>query len=114
MTHSMNLNPEPFSLIKSGLKTIELRLNDEKRQLININDDIIFTNTENNQDTIQCKVVDLRRFSSFEELYKNLDLLKCGYTNDNIKTATHKDMDIYYSQEKQESCGVLGIELKLI
>ncbi len=114
MTHSMNLNPKPFALIKSGQKTIELRLNDEKRQLININDNIIFINTENNQDTIQCKVIDLHRFSSFEELYKNLDLLKCGYTNDDIKTATHKDMDIYYSQEKQNRYGVLGIELNLI
>ena len=30
MKYKMNLNDEPFSSIKNGTKTIELRLNDEK------------------------------------------------------------------------------------
>ena len=34
MTHYMNLSPSPFSKIADGSKTIELRLNDEKRQKI--------------------------------------------------------------------------------
>ena len=34
MKHRMNLNNNPFNLIKNGTKTIELRLNDEKRQLL--------------------------------------------------------------------------------
>ena len=34
----MKLWPNPFRKIKEGIKTIELRLNDEKRQLIKIND----------------------------------------------------------------------------
>lgn len=40
----MNLHNEPFDLIKNGTKTIELRLNDEKRQLLKENDIIEFTN----------------------------------------------------------------------
>lgn len=32
MTYEMNLNRQPFDMIKSGQKTIELRLNDEKRK----------------------------------------------------------------------------------
>ncbi|MBB1548964.1 MAG: DUF3850 domain-containing protein [Clostridiales bacterium] len=31
MKHEMKLNNEPFERIKNGTKTIELRLNDEKR-----------------------------------------------------------------------------------
>ena len=31
MKHNMNLNNRPFKSIKEGTKTIELRLNDEKR-----------------------------------------------------------------------------------
>ena len=30
MTHTMNLDPAPFTMIESGKKTIELRLYDEK------------------------------------------------------------------------------------
>ena len=44
MKHRMNLNNTPFNLIKNGTKTIELRLNDEKRQLLKENDFIEFTN----------------------------------------------------------------------
>ena len=31
MKHEMKLNNEPFERIKNGTKTIELRVNDEKR-----------------------------------------------------------------------------------
>ena len=41
----MKLNASPFEMIKSGVKSIELRLYDEKRQKIKIGDTIIFTNT---------------------------------------------------------------------
>ena len=34
MKHEMKLNNGPFERIKNGTKTIELRLNDEKRQLL--------------------------------------------------------------------------------
>ena len=34
MKHIMRLNNGPFESIKSGTKTIELRLNDEKRKRI--------------------------------------------------------------------------------
>ena len=34
--HYMELTPEPLELIRSGKKTIELRLYDEKRQAIKV------------------------------------------------------------------------------
>ena len=40
MEHTMQLNPVPFAMIKSGQKTIELCLYDEKRQKIAIGDTI--------------------------------------------------------------------------
>ena len=43
-THKMNLNNSPFHRIKDRTKTIELRLNDEKRQLLKEHDTIEFTN----------------------------------------------------------------------
>lgn len=113
MTHKMNLNPEPFEMIRTGQKTIELRLNDEKRQRIKVGDMIEFTQTETGQKLIT-EVITLHRFDTFTELYQESPLLKCGYTEADIATAKPEDMDLYYTPEKQEKYGVLGIELKVL
>lgn len=44
--HVMNLTPAPMQEIRTGNKTIELRLNDEKRKQISVGDTIKFINTE--------------------------------------------------------------------
>lgn len=111
MTHYMNLNPEPFEMINTGIKTIELRLNDEKRQKIKVGDEIEFTNTQNSDRKLTVNVIALYSFKSFAELYENLPLLKCGYTEYDISTAKPEDMELYYSKEKQTEYGVLGIEI---
>lgn len=113
MKHYMNLNSEPFKMIRTGKKTIELRLNDEKRQAINIGDTIIFTNTEDSGMQISATVKALHKFRNFAELYDNLPLLKCGYTEDDIDSAKPEYMNIYYSKELEEKYGALGIELNL-
>lgn len=114
MRHKMDLNPSPFSKIESGKKTIELRLNDEKRQLIHIGDEIEFINTEAIEKRLLTKVLSIHRYPSFEELYKSLPLLKCGYTEKNISTAKASDMDVYYSRDEQIQYDVVGIEISLI
>jgi len=113
MTHKMNLNPEPFKMICSGQKTIELRLNDEKRKKIKVGDSIEFTQTETGECLI-VQVIAIHRFDSFAELYRELPLLKCGYTKADIATAKPEDMNLYYTPEQQEKYGVLGIELKAL
>lgn len=109
----MKLNPSPFNMIKSGAKTIELRLNDEKRQRIKIGDEIEFENTDDSIQVLNAKVMALHRFCSFDELYKALPLLKCGYTADDVINAHPSDMELYYSAEQQKKYGVVGIELEL-
>ena len=44
MVHVMKLKNDPFQKIKTGKKTVELRLYDNKRRQLDIGDDIIFTN----------------------------------------------------------------------
>lgn len=114
MKHYMKLNTKPFQMIKLGKKSVELRLNDEKRQKISVNDEIEFTNTENKDLKILTKVIAIHKFLSFEELYKNMPLLKCGYTEKNISDANAKDMEFYYSKEQQNKYGVLGFEIEII
>lgn len=46
MIHYMKLKDEPFCAIKSGKKVVEMRLFDEKRTLLKLNDFIEFVNIE--------------------------------------------------------------------
>lgn len=109
--HEMKLHNSPFNLIKSGTKTIELRLNDEKRSLIKIGDRIEFTNRIT-EEKIVVSVINIHKYDSFEELYKYFDKISMGYKED--EDADPKDMEQYYSKEEQEKYGVLGIEIKLL
>ena len=53
-------------------------------------------------------------FNSFEELYKKLPLLECGYTENDVSMASPDDMNQYYSKDKQMQYGVVGIKIRLI
>lgn len=113
MTHCMKLQPEPFLMIKSGRKTIELRLFDEKRRAIAIGDEILFSRADTG-DRLRCLVVALYPFPSFAALYAALPLLACGYTEETVKRASPEDMVRYYSREDEARCGVLGIGIKCL
>lgn len=110
MIHYMNLVPSAFKKIAEGSKTIELRLNDEKRQRIKAQDTIIFNNIST-KDIITAQVARLHKFSDFEELYKALPLEKCGYSKTELDTAHYTDMEQYYTKEQIKKYGALGIEL---
>ncbi len=107
----MRLHKGPFELIKNGSKTIELRLYDEKRQMINVGDTITFENRSDG-DKIIVKVIALHKYPSFEELYKHFNKVSIGYKED--EEANPKDMELYYSSEEQSKYGVVGIEMELI
>lgn len=113
MTHSMQLQPSPFEMIRNGTKTIELRLFDEKRKKIRIGDTILFTNTASNE-ILSVKVLELLVFDSFETLYSQLPLLDCGYTKEDVDTASPDDMNAYYPKELQQEYGVVGIRVALL
>ena len=80
----MNLNSFPFKMVKEGNKTLNVI------------------------------VTDLFIFNSFDELYANLPLMECGYTEEDIDTASPRDMEKYYSKEMQKQYGVVGIKTALI
>lgn len=114
MTHTMRLQASPFEMIASGVKTIELRLFDEKRQQLAVGDHIRFINATDEAQVLRCKILALHRFDSFSALYASLPLQKCGYTEEEIPTARPEDMELYYSKEEQSHYGVVGIEIALI
>lgn len=109
MKYEMKLDNEPFKAIKNGTKTLELRLNDEKRKQLIVGDYIEFTNRVTNEKLL-VKVIDLFKYNSFEELYKHFNKIEMGYSIN--EEANPKDMENYYSKEEQEKYGVLGIKIK--
>ena len=110
--HEMKLQPEYFEYISSGSKRIELRLNDEKRQRIKINDQIIFTN-EQTKDKIITHVKKLHNEKSFENLFKNFDIKLLASLN-KTKQELLNELSKFYTIEKQNKYGVLGIQIEPI
>lgn len=112
MLHKMKLKSEPFEKMRIGVKTIELRLNDEKRQLVQVGDSIEFMLIDDSSQKLTVRVIALHHFDSFQKLYAALPKEKIGYAENEMPNPG--DMDAYYSSEKQEKYGVLGIEFELI
>ena len=110
----MQLHQEPFEMVKNGTKTIELRLNDEKRRRIRIGDCITFLNRADSAESLTARVTALYPFDSFEELYRTLPLDKCGYDVESMEEAAASDMDVYYTREEQERYGAVGIEIEVL
>ena len=110
-THLMKLHPSPFAAIQSGKKTLELRLNDEKRQKIKIGDTIVFTHTETGEN-LRAVVLDIRKYPDFEAMYAVEDPVAMGYNEG--ETADPKDMSQYYKEDEIKRYGTLAIEIKKI
>ncbi len=106
--HQMKLRPAPFAAIQSGHKTVELRLNDGKRQKIKIGDTIVFTQTETGEQ-LHAEVIGLRRYPDFEAMYAAEDPLTMGYSEG--ETADPKDMSQYYTEDEIKRYGTLAIEI---
>lgn len=108
--HKMKLNEVPFNCIKNKTKTIEMRLYDEKRQLLKENDYIEFTNITT-QEKILTKIISLNVYSNFQELYSHYDKGAIGYASDEIPNPS--DMEAFYSKEEQSKYGVVAIEIQV-
>ena len=104
--HKLHLHGEPFELIKQGQKTIEARLYDERRQRIDIGDEITVINRVNSQ-TLVVVVHKLLRAPTFHHLFTQYDPALFGGTT---VQETEKSMEKYYSYNDQLRSGVLGIE----
>ena len=109
MLYKMKLHNEPFLAVKSNSKTIEMRLNDEKRKNIKKGDKIEFTNTSTNS-VYYVEVEDVYKYQSFDELYQNHNKVQLGYKENEI--ASPADMLLYYSKEDITKYGVLAIKIK--
>ena len=113
MEHEMKLQPEYFDFILNGTKRIEIRLNDEKRQQIKIGDTIKFLKEPELEETFNARVTGLLRYNSFDDMFKDFEI---EILSDKSMTKKKKKnvLEQFYTKEKQEQYGVLGIRIELI
>ncbi len=109
MECKMHLDDVYFKKVNDGTKSIEIRLNDEKRSKLKIGDIITFTNRKNSK-KISVIITDIKTYDNFEELYRHTDKIKMGYKEEDI--ASPADMNLYYSLDKIDKYGVISIEFK--
>lgn len=113
MIHDMHLNQEPFDLVKSGKKIIEIRLFDEKRRKINLGDTIVFEKLPDGE-KVKCEVIGLSIFKSFKDLLLAFDRAKFGHPNNITLEEQINRQYAHYSKGEEEANGVVGIHIKLI
>ena len=109
----MKLQERYFNYIKNGTKRIELRLFDEKRKQLKPGDIIVFTKNGDNTEKLSVKVVELLKYASFEELFKDYDIEVLADKN-MTKNELLEELRKFYSEEKQKEYGVVGIEFELV
>ena len=109
----MKLQPEYYNFILNGTKRIEIRLYDEKRQSIKLGDTIKFLKEPELSESFNAKVIGLLRYNSFKDMFKDFDI---SILSDKSMTKEEliKVLEQFYTKEKQEQYGVLGIRIELI
>ena len=108
----MKLQKEYYNYIKNGTKRIEIRLNDEKRSKIKINDIIKFHLIDNEDEFIKVKVMGLLKYNNIIDLINDHDMKLLTRYDMKSNELIHIFNDIY-SIEKQQIYGILGIRFKL-
>lgn len=108
--HIMRLQRSPFDKVKNGTKSIELRLFDEKRALINIGDIITFICEPEQTEVVTTKVIGILRYPTFPNLIDDFPLELFGWSE---KDKLIQNIYKYYTQKDELKNGVVGIKLEL-
>lgn len=109
--HTMKVQTKYYNLLKDGIKTIELRLFDEKRQQIQLEDEITFSDLSNSNDTFIARVLALHRADSFDKLCDIIQPIQAGFSTKEELIACLQE---FYTIDDQKKYGVVGIEIKKV
>lgn len=109
----MKLQAKYFDFMFRGTKRIEIRLNDEKRQLIKIGDIIEFERFSELNDSFKTRVVELIRYNNFDELVKHFDISILA-DKSMAKSELINELIQFYPEEKQQKYEILAIRIELM
>ncbi len=109
--HTLKVRKIYFDMIKRGVKTVECRLNDDRRRDIKIGDIIEICENDNLDDKFLVRVIGLHYAESFCALCDVVDCHKMGFNSaDELVGAISQ----FYSPIQQSQWGAVGIEIELI
>lgn len=125
-TFVMHLSADMFKAVSAGTKTVELRLFDDKRKLVDIGDYIRFVNIDDESQSVLKKVADIEIEQSFRKLLtRSVYLGKDGYadglrftpeelgaSDDCDLNALESGMYKYYTKEQEKEHGVIAFILQ--
>ncbi len=108
---NLRLDSDIFEIVKNGSKDVEIRLNDEKRQKLNIGDKLIFANRSNEDEKIEACVVGLDYYKDFLEVsntYEMKRIYKDGASKEEFNDLAKR----FYSDEEISKYGIVAISFK--
>ncbi|HCC06832.1 MAG TPA: hypothetical protein DEP72_01520 [Clostridiales bacterium] len=110
MKHTMKLLSEPFDEIVAGVKDIEYRVNDEKRQKISVGDVIEFFKLPDLKESLEVRVTERWEYKNFLEMFTDLfELFKDEYCSpQEVAEAMYE----VYTKEDEELYGGLAIKFE--
>lgn len=111
MIHQMGLYGEYFRAMREGKKTVEVRLNDEKRRKITIGDTIEFIEVPQQEDILKVQVMELRRYHTFEAMYNDIPFKEFDCEGWTLKELIHGTYEIY-TPEQEKEWGALAITIE--
>ncbi len=111
--HTMQLSEVPYKSMERGEKTVEIRLNDAKRKLVQIGDLIAFFHDDGKINILVAEVVNLYHFNNFRQLFES-ELYKYTGSDGMSMADCVNSMYNYYTKEEELQDGVVGIEIKVL
>ncbi|NLK94699.1 MAG: ASCH domain-containing protein [Clostridiales bacterium] len=109
MNFIMNLQDKFFNMVKSGNKTLEVRLLDDKRKKLMVGDTIEFSNSTNEK--ISVIIISIQIYDNFIDLLKDNNYLDIGLNNSTEEEALNELYSIY---PKEKSSKYKAIAIKFI
>lgn len=109
----IHLDEDIFEVVKNKTKTVEVRVNDEKRRKLKIGDKLTFLKRPDDSEKIEAIVEDLVYYKNFNELVKDYtidELYIKGYTKDEFINLLKK----FYSDDEVNKYGTVAIKFKKI
>ena len=110
---NIHLDEDIFEVVKSETKTVEVRVNDEKRRKLQVGDKITFLKRPDDIERIDAVIERLSYYDNFKTLVDNYTIEEIylkGYTKEYFLDLLKR----FYSDEEVNKYGVVAISFKKI
>lgn len=101
-----------FEKINADVKTVEMRLFDQKRQRMSLGDLVVFERRPDMDHSCRKEISGLLRYRTFADLVADVPERLLGYPDGYDKSRIIDNLRRIYSREDEKKYGVVGIRLE--